>query len=425
MLAALALSACGARTPLDAPELLFDAQASGDAADVRDAPDAPPARRVCLPPGSGPLLAVDLQTAPVVTVADVLFVLDTTGSMQGEIDNIRQSLQNVLIPGLVQSIRDLRLGLVTFRDFPVAEYGELDDEPFTLERPMTDQWFAIQGALDPLRASGGNDNPEGQLEALYQIATGEGLRAPPRMNNGFYIPPAEGCPGLGIGYACLRPRSIPILMVLTDAPSHNGRAADGTTTNPYDNSFFPAQRPHTYAETIAALQPLHARVIGINSGDGITTTARPDLERIATDTGAIGADGRPLVFDISDTGAGLSVQVVNAVQRFTQEVPFDVSAIAIDLDGRAGARLVSAIVPSRADPPDHIARLDATTFYRVIPGTRLFFTVQLDPSRAVASARDQVFRLRVDFLADRRSIVGTQELDVLIPAAGTPCPSTP
>lgn len=404
-----AVTGCGAKTGLEAP----------DVADVIDAAPDRPEVAICVEPprdGGPNVIFVDLTTDAQVAVADVLFVIDRTGSMDQEIDNIRNSLRSVIVPGLVRAIPDLQLGVVTYSDFPIEPYGAAEDRPLSIDRPMTSDFVALQGALGNIRASGGGDNPEAMVEALYQIATGEGL--PP------YIPRAPGCPSIGIGYACFRPRAQPVIVLIADAPSHNGPARpDGSPSHPYSRtSFAPFPAPHTYEQMITVLmERLRPRVIGINSGVA-PFSGRDDLVRIAQDTGTLGADGRPLVFDISPDGTGLSEQVVTAIQRFTAEVRLNVSARAIDIDGSGGANLVRAIRPQRAIPMDRIERFDDRTFYGVVPGTRLVFALEIDTSRVVPMDREQRFRVRVEFLAEGRPTLGFRDVDIVVPPQTQMCP---
>ena len=93
------------------------------------------------------------------------------------------------------------------------------------------------------------------------------------------------------------PRSDPAVIVLiTDAPAHNGPFGSNayvpssflTPSNcPLDRPGCAAARPpHAYADAVAALARINARVIGINSGVE-PYSGRSDLAHLATDTGAV------------------------------------------------------------------------------------------------------------------------------------------
>ncbi|MCB9595312.1 MAG: hypothetical protein H6719_21515 [Sandaracinaceae bacterium] len=228
------------------------------------------------------------------TVADVLFLVDTTGSMSGEIAQIQARLRDTIIPGLAAEIADVRFSVASFDDFAVASYGSYGDVPFRLVSSITPDVASTQAAVNTLRASGGADGPESQVEALYQAATGAGI-------GGFV--PARGACGTGIGYPCFRPGATPIVLLFTDADFHNGPGGV------YSYSGI-SPTPHTYAQAVTALNAIGAKVLGLMSG----APAYDDLLAIARDTGAVASDGTPIVFDIGSDGRSLGPDVVRAVQ---------------------------------------------------------------------------------------------------------------
>lgn len=90
---------------------------------------------------------------------DVLFLLDTTGSMSDEIDRIKDSLLMV-----TESVReldvsfDLRYGAVLYRD--------IGDAYLTRIRPFTRNINAFDRALRGVTADGGGDTPESLNQGL-------------------------------------------------------------------------------------------------------------------------------------------------------------------------------------------------------------------------------------------------------------------
>ena len=230
------------------------------------------------------------------TVADVLFLVDTTGSMGGEIAEIQSRLRSTIIPGLAMEIADVRFSVASFDDFASGSYGSFGDVPFRMVQPITSSVTTTQSAVNTLRAAGGADAPESQVEALYQVATGAG--------HGSWVPARGTCATGGtVGYPCFRPGATPIILLFTDADFHNGRGG----AFPY-SGIFPT--PHTYTQAVSALNAIGAKVLGLMSG----LAARDDLMNIARDTGAVASDGSPIVFDIGTDGRSLGPDVVRAVQ---------------------------------------------------------------------------------------------------------------
>ncbi len=227
-----------------------------------------------------------------------------------------------------------------------------------------------------------------------------------------------------LGYGCLRPNAQPIIVLVADAPAHNGpfnRNAYAPVAftapavcPPGRPSCAAARAPHTFDEAVAALRTINARVIGISSGVP-PFSGRDDMQRLAVDTGSVTAAGSPLVFDIGADGRDLDTRVVTAVQTFTQQVRFNASARIIDLDpARPASQFVLAVRPVSAAPMENVQRIDGTTFYGVVPGTRLTFGLDLQ-NRLPRMATAQRFPARVQFFGDGRANLGSQDVVIVIP----------
>lgn len=413
----MGMGGCGAKSGLEVPDVEMDASI-----DVVSMPDVvEDVRPLCVEPVQSDAdvepLRVNLSIAARLGAADVLFVVDRTGSMSEEIDNIRTSLRSIIVPGLIRTIPDLNLGLVTYADFPVEPFGSTDDRLFSLERPMSREFTALQGALGSVMARGGGDSPEALTEAIYQVATGDGLRAG-LMTREFWVAPAGGCRVPGNGYACVRPRATPILVVVTDAPTHNG--PNGSNAYTIGST---AEQPHTYLQAVNALNTrLGAKLIGIYSGGGLDS-GRSDLEAFARDTRSLGRDGNPLVFDINSDGTGLSERVVSSVTQLVNEVRLDVSARAVDGDGSGGAAFVTGVIAREAVPMSNVLRIANNTFVGVVPGTELRFDLEIDRSRIVRRAMAQQYTIRIEFLEGGRPTLGSRDVVLYVPGINDPlCP---
>ncbi|MBN1770057.1 MAG: hypothetical protein JXB32_02255, partial [Deltaproteobacteria bacterium] len=109
--------------------------------------------------------------------ADVFILVDTTGSMGEEIDNLQAGLSSVIIPEVADLIPDVWFGVGHYDDYPVFPHGMAltGDVIFRLIQRMTDSEALAQQAVNDLPLHGGGDGPEGAVPALYAVATGEGL----------------------------------------------------------------------------------------------------------------------------------------------------------------------------------------------------------------------------------------------------------
>jgi len=98
--------------------------------------------------------SVGSDTTSGVGAADVVFVLDVTGSMGGEIDQVKTYLGQFATALAGQNI-DFRLGMVTFLDVIENIYD------------FTSDVALFQTYIDAQYAHGGGDVPENSLDALY------------------------------------------------------------------------------------------------------------------------------------------------------------------------------------------------------------------------------------------------------------------
>src|SRR5688500_19276849 len=120
VLLAMALCACGAKTGLDRPEAGIDA---GRDAGFDAGSDAGPPPRVCIeaPREAGEVRATFSLPASL-AVVDIMFLIDSSGSMSDEIDRVREGLRDVVVPGVRAAIPDAAFGLAFFGEFPIEPH---------------------------------------------------------------------------------------------------------------------------------------------------------------------------------------------------------------------------------------------------------------------------------------------------------------
>lgn len=348
--------------------------------------------------------------------ADVYFLVDVTGSMGDEINQIREGLTDRIIPGLVAAIPDVRFSVGRFADFdlPSRGYGSSGDDVFRLVRGgrSTADVDTVQRAVAMLTTQSGGDTPESMIEALYLSATGEGL--------GSWVDPAS-CPAGTRGYPCWRSEGSPIFLVFTDAPSHNGPGG----AESYDRSAFtPGPYPHSFEQAVNALRAIGAKVLGLNSGD-FGETGRAHLTALARETGAVRPDGTPIVFDIGRDGALLGDSVVEAVRTLVEEVPLDVDVLIEDFEGDAldATDFVERVETTGAVPPDGAVDL-GDRYADVRPGTQVNFRIVLFNDFIRQTDEAQVFFLWVILRGDGVTRLQETLLQIIVPpiGGGVVCP---
>jgi hypothetical protein len=92
---------------------------------------------------------------------DLVFCLDTTSSMDDDIDAIRRTLGSMLTERINQ-FQSFRIGMVLYKDYY--------DEYLTRVIPFTKDMDQFQRTLNGIQVGGGRDIPEAVYEALYDGA---------------------------------------------------------------------------------------------------------------------------------------------------------------------------------------------------------------------------------------------------------------
>jgi hypothetical protein len=111
-------------------------------------------------------------------VADIVFMLDVSGSMEPCIDALRMNIEafaESLSRGDANNaapVKDWRAKVVGYRDLDSAE-GE--GIPWIVDNPFVHDVAALKTQLGGLRAMGGADEPESLLDALFKVATMEAV----------------------------------------------------------------------------------------------------------------------------------------------------------------------------------------------------------------------------------------------------------
>ena len=422
---------------------------------------------VKLPYGGG-TMSTTISSGSRVQSIDAFFAVDTTGSMGPQINSIRSGLASTVLPAVrAAAARDAWFGVGAIDDFPSGSYGSPgcnggpDDQPLILLQAMTPDLLKTQTAVGNLlkgtspRGCGG-DSPEGQMEALYQIATGVG-----NVVSGVVdIPPYTG---MGRGGAGFRSGAMPVIAVVSDASFHtkgeSTRTCFGATL---DYAGATATAAHTRSQTLSGLKNLCARVVGVSTMAGTEEgcMATYDLQSFANGTGAlvppqawdaapggrpvgcavgqcctgIGSVGEPpnaegmcpLVLKTKSDGTGVGAAVASGITQLVQFAPFDVetrkSGGTTSEDGtrlpgtRTTADFISAVRPIDGLAPSSPAGLKNPTafgdrFLGVTPGSSMRFVIDAKNDFAPPTGKPQIYRAKLRVQA--QGCIDLDERDVI------------
>lgn len=407
---------------------------------------------------------------------DVFFAVDTTGSMGGEINQLSRSLQTTVIPGVkMAAAKDAWFGVGAMDDWPTGGYGSPncygggpDDQPFILLQEMTDDVMKAQsGVQQLLRGSSprgcGSDTPEGQMEGLYQIATGDG-----QTGANAAIPANHK----GIGGVAFRDGALPVVVAISDASFHS--KGDASPYTCYGTSVAwggdVAPYAHSRQETEDALNKICGKVVGVSAllGSEEGCQATQDLVSFAKATGAwvppeawdvpmrpascpmgkccTGYQGAPeepdasglcpLVFKIHSDGTGIGDSVTAGIAQLARFASFDVVTDVLGQTtdergdtlppGKTTADFIKSIVPLDALPPPPPPYIPAPVmtdkgFAKVVPGSLVRFLVEAHNQIQRETTWPQVFHATIRVRAGGCANLDARDVIILIPpVAPTP-----
>jgi hypothetical protein len=159
------------------------ATAAPDPTTASSAPAAEPAMMDAnaAPMAAEPMAAEPETAAPALAprgktkgVADIVFLVDVSGSMAPCIDALRRNIE-VFVDSLSKGdannaapVKDWRGKVVGYRDL---EHADAEGLPWIEDHPFVRDAVALKAQLGTLQAQGGGDEPESLLDALYTVAS--------------------------------------------------------------------------------------------------------------------------------------------------------------------------------------------------------------------------------------------------------------
>ncbi len=196
--------------PVDAPP----ATPSPDPAATPLPEPSPERRSLSACPGEPARLAWDVALPPAAPRADVMLVIDTTGSMESLISTAQARALEI-----AQTLRavspDVAIGVIDARDYPYGQAGLASDWPWHLRGPLSLEAADLATATGELAAGGGGDAPEAYSGAItaalddprvgwrpgarrFVVLLGDSVPRDNDLNEGIAMPhvPGTWTPGL-------------------------------------------------------------------------------------------------------------------------------------------------------------------------------------------------------------------------------------
>ena len=342
---------------------------------------------------------------------DIYLMMDTSGSMTGEMANLRSAFNTVIAPQVRSLIPDSWFGAGRLEDCPSSTCANAMHNIIDL----TPDIAAVQASVDTLTSTCGGSEPYHQT--LWLLATGE----TDRFDGNVRPRPRRCTDPTTIGWPCFRRDALRAVVLMCDEPLASQSLGC--------SSSYPGR---TQADAVAAMNAAGIRFIGIDSST--SSALQTEMHAVARATGAV--DSRtdtPIYRRIPATGAGLDTAVVESVRGLTEQVPLRVDTelenaagspagvdVAATFIARVEANASGASIGGRVctglptgdasgdGSPDH--------FPRVLPGTSVCFDVVPRANRTVpATSVPGAYRARLLIRGDSSTILDERELLFVVP----------
>lgn len=281
-----------------------------------------------------------LKFSTQINQVDVVFVMDTTGSMGGALSNLQSGLKSTLIPDLKKQIPSVGIGIAGHDDYPYSGYGSSgfcsgpfpgDTPVYVPQRVTTDEAKAKTG-VDGLRLCYGGDGPEAQIPSMWHAVTGGALTWP--SGNIPAHTPAPGTTG-GMDF---RAGAVPVIVSITDINWHNGVGSGsaysfsaptmamlqdafkkaGAKFVAVDTSTTPDADARALSDATSSNVPASA-FGACTGGSGPCCTASGGAGRAADGPGGTCR----LIFSASASGTGVTTSIVTAIKAIASGSVYD------------------------------------------------------------------------------------------------------
>lgn len=350
---------------------------------------------------------------PAIRAADVYFMMDSSVSMAGEIDAVKDNLANNILPGVLQSIADVQVGAGEFDQCP--EKGGANNVGVRNVASATTDAASVATAMSTISANGGSSEPYGI--AMWLWATGDVAPYPALA--------ASSCAAGLVGYGCVRSSALPILVMIGDEPYQQGDGCDAARTP---------------GEVGDALNAIGAKLVVMGPTAKSKSSSRERWLEIANRTGSLDDLGQPLFFATENASAledDDGTLVVAAIEKLANGVPLELTAAVRDAPGdkidavqfieRVDALAAGGIAEPRRpnvfcvgglDTSDRDANTHDEFFDAVRPGTPVCFELIVKMNTQVEPLdTPQVLKAFVDVRDSFGRVFDTREIFFLVPPA--------
>ncbi|MBP5407167.1 hypothetical protein J6Z19_08495 [bacterium] len=334
---------------------------------------------------------------------DVAIFFDDSGSMGDEQEKLRDEIKTSVIDVIAEKFKDNP----NYAAFGVVKFGW--EKPYSVRQTMTTSAELVKKGLD------GFDNQGNELAiySMYLAATGEAYNSrllPCAMGQcgenitlfGMPIPlkpttynvakaDCSGADKLGtVGGLCMRQKSMPIFVVITDEKSDDCVSFGAPVTANTDCMFDVGAKELSIEASLGAMGGIGAKFIGIDSGfddngkatySAGTKDKKGFFQTFATYTGSLDDKGNPFIYHTEKAdGTGIGGNIAEAIDSLTTLIEMDITTAGMadpsqKCNDISAANFVVSSKTVSADPENGVSGQNDTTFFKIQQGTDVTFDV--------------------------------------------------
>jgi len=205
----------------------------------------------CTPPPPSPML-------------DLVIMSDTTGSMGGDIAQVKASA-NEIVQALDSKGLDYRVAIADYRDYPVWPYGGAEDYVYNLDLPFSNNKAFIINSINGLSLGWGADEPESVYSALV---------------NAMEDPAKDPANSVNFGW---RNGATKVIIIMGDAPPHIPEPwAGGHSLTDVTSTSASIDPVMVFSIAIGSSESAYNAFSDISSGTGGKVYTSPDASGIVS-----------------------------------------------------------------------------------------------------------------------------------------------
>jgi hypothetical protein len=353
-----------------------------------------------------------LEFSTEIEKVDVAIMIDLSGSMGEERQNLIDNIQTQIIGGVKEVIDDSGFGLIHFMDLsPMSGINKY----YGIDSFISTDAEMVKTAVGNLPDTSGASEPH--YLVLHQAVRGDGLVAQLKeagddfnpMGFNVNIPPPDCSIQEGsIGGLCFRELALPIFIMITDEDMQDYKVAGAVPERILSE------------EAFDGMDKISGKFIGVDTSGLEYAVVMDDYEYVSQRTNSLDKNGDSFNFAIpSDGSVDMSAMIKDAVVELTSFIQMDVWTDYTsddECDGTSAAEFFLFSKPKEANPENGVESFNDEKFIKVDPGTKVTFDVRFE-NKFCQNFSDEpaLYTAKIMVLGDG-AFLSMREVQIIVPA---------